>query len=221
MIQKHFPLLLAVSFSILSPLAQASVMQAPLPKLLQEVEAKYAAAATMSAEFAQTNESAALKQTKKSSGRIYAKRPGKVRWETLKPEANLLVSDGVRFWYYTPPFDETEHGQLIEKKSSQVQSKLANALLSGSFSIARDMKIRAEGGSSFTLVPKPGTAGTVASARIQVNPTEKLIEKVILQHKDGNRSEIELKKIELGRQLGEELFHFSPPPNTDRVDADK
>jgi outer membrane lipoprotein carrier protein len=189
-----------------------------LPAVLQELEKKYTQAGTLQAEFSQVNEVAALKTTKTSSGMIMIKRPDKLRWETLKPDMNLLVSDGRHFWFYTPPFDEGEHGQVIEKRSSEINSKLANALLSGRFSVANDMKIRQESPSTFLLVPKPGTAGTVKRARIQIDPTRGLIQKVILEHNGGNRSEITLSKIKLGGKIGDDAFVFEAPPNTDKVE---
>lgn len=188
-----------------------------LPKLLSEVEKKYTESPTLVAEFSQVNESAALKQKKTSSGLIMVKRPDKVRWETLRPDPNLLVSDGKRLWYYTPPFDEGERGQVIERKSSEIHTQLTHALLSGSFSAARDMKITRKSPSHFILTPKPGTAGTVSRAEIHVDPKQKLIRKVILVHLGGNRSEITLSNIELGRELKDDLFYFIPPPDTDRV----
>ena len=184
-----------------------------------EVEKKYTKAATLVADFTQTNEIAALNQKKVSSGRIVVKQPGKVRWETTKPDSSVMVSDGKKFWFYTPPFDESEHGQLIERKSSEMQTRLLNALLSGSFSLAREMKIKRLGNSKFTLTPKPGSAGTVAHAEITVDPKEKLITQVLLQHVGGNRSEITLSNIKLGDPLPDAVFVFIPPPNTDRVDA--
>jgi len=189
----------------------------PLPPLLQEIENTYAKAATLTAKFTQVNLVASLNQKKTSSGVLLVKRPNKVRWETLKPDQNLLVSDGRKFWFYTPPFDEEERGQVIERKSSEVQSRLANALLSGSFSIAKDMKIKKQGENRFVLTPKPGTAATVIRAEIQVNPEKKQIDQVILEHKGGNRSEISLTNIELGEEMGDEMFSFTAPPNTDRV----
>ena len=197
---------------------QVKAKPAPhLPKALQDVEAKYTKAATLQAQFTQVNDVASLKSKKTSSGVLMVKRPGKLRWETLKPDMNLLVSDGTHFWFYTPPFDEGEHGQLIERKSSQVQSRIANALLSGSFSIAKDMKITQESASRFLLVPKAGSAGTVKRAQIEIDPKEKLIRRVTLEHQGGNRSEITLDKIELGKDLGDEAFVFKAPPNTDKV----
>ena len=190
----------------------------PLPALLKEVEAKYAKAATLSAEFSQVTEDAILSKKKNSTGKILIKRPAKVRWETLSPDKNLLVSDGKKYWYYTPPFEEGERGQVIEKNSSSVQSKLANSLLSGAFSVNRDMTIQQKGASTFLLTPKPGTAGTVIQAIVEIDSQSKLIQKVTLNHKGGNRAEITLSQIQLGEVLGDEVFTFKAPPNTDQVD---
>jgi outer membrane lipoprotein carrier protein len=189
-----------------------------LPQILQEVEAKYALAKTLQAEFSQVNEVASLKTKKTSNGVIAVKRPDKLRWETKAPDPNLLVSDGKKFWFYTPPFDPTEHGQVVERPSSKIQSKLANALLSGSFSVARDMKIEAEGAFKYVLTPKPGSAGTVKKAWIEINPTERLIQRVTIEHRGGNRSEITLSKIELGTDLGDDQFEFKAPAGTDKID---
>ena len=60
--------------------------------------------------------------------------------------------------------------------------------------------------------------GTIERAEIAINLDKKVIEKVTLEHKGGNRSEISLHSIELGKSLGDELFKFTAPPNTDRVD---
>jgi outer membrane lipoprotein carrier protein len=201
-----------------APATSPSPSLKELPQLLQEVEDKYTKLSTISAEFTQTNDDATTSKKKKSSGKIFVKRPSKIRWETLQPYNSLLVSDGRTYWYYTPPFDEGERGQVVEKKSSQIQSRLANALLAGSFSIARDMAIKQKSSSTFVLIPKPGSAGTVTQAVIEIDPDKKLIQKVILDHKGGNHSEISLSKIELGHPLEDDFFVFHAPANTDKVE---
>jgi outer membrane lipoprotein carrier protein len=188
-----------------------------VPPLLAKVETKYAAAATMTADFTQLDDSKATGTKKTSSGRIAFKRPDKLRWETLKPDANLLVSDGHTFWFYTPPFDEGDKGQLIERKSSQAQSKLAQALLSGRFSMAKDMKFARISDSEYSLTPKRGQAGTVKLAQVVIDPKTELIEKVILVHTSGNRSEIALSAIQLGGKLEDSRFRFTAPAGTDQV----
>lgn len=196
------------------------VEAAPLPKLLRSVETKYARASTLSASFTQTTENPELGQKKVSSGKIYVKRPSEFRWETEKPDANLLVSNGKKVWYYTPPFEAGENGQFVERNYSEVQTRLLNALLSGSFSVTRDMKIRPSGKENFILTPKKGTAGSVTQATIHVDPTTQLIQKVVLAHRGGNKTEIQLTQIQLGEKLKDDLFSFTPPPHTDRINPD-
>lgn len=212
-------ILLLLLSSQLVPSLSISVAHAALPALLKEVETKYSNAKTIQAQFVQINLNAATGQKKTSSGTLHVKRPGKVRWQTLDPDPNILVSNGKTFWFYTPPFEEGEAGQVVIKKSAQVQSRLAHVLLSGNFSENKDMKVKKISPFSFDLFPKKGTAGTIARARIEIKPEGKLIEKVVLFHKDGNQSEISLKKIELGTSLGDELFIFEAPPNTEKIDS--
>lgn len=189
-----------------------------LPELLRQVEERYSAGATLRAQFEQKELVASMNRVKQTRGTIEVKRPDKLRWETVGQDANLLVSDGKKFWFYTPPFDEGERGQIIEKKANQVNSRLAQQLISGSFSAARDMKIETIDASRFRLLPKKGSAGTVKAAEITIDPIQKEIRQVRLEHRGGNQSDITLSKIEIGASLGDDRFSFKVPPNTDRVD---
>ncbi len=189
-----------------------------LPTLLQEVEDLYAKSATLSADFSQINDNHSLGQQKKSTGKIFVKRPSKIRWETAQPDVSLFISDGVHSWFYTPPFEQDDRGQLIQRKTSKIQSQLTHALLSGSFSMARQMKIVQKSASTFLLIPKKDSAGSVREATIVVNPDQKWIQKVTLEHEGGNRSEITLTHIQLATPLRDDLFTFHAPPNTDQVD---
>lgn len=191
-----------------------------IPSILKQVEATYAKAGTVIAHFDQTNESVALHTQKKSSGDIAIKRPNKLRWQTTQPDPNLLVSDGKKAWYYTPPLDpndQTEHGQYSEYPASRIQSKLANALLSGEFSSAKDLKIEQTNSHEFHLTPKAGAAGTVAEAWVEIDPAKKVITRVRLLHRDGNRSDIHLSEIRLGEKLGDDVFVFKAPPGTEKL----
>jgi len=208
---------LKCSNALFATLLFFSVNAFAMPKLLEQVEAKYSHSNTLKAEFKQKQFSKITGSTKKFSGKIYVKRPSKVRWETEKPEPNLLIGDGKTYWFYTPPIDKDEKGQVIERSAKTIQSQLADALISGRFSMNRDMQIVQKNPSTFLLVPKLGTAGTVANATVVINPQKELIEKVILDHKGGNRAEIDLSNIELGQELDAKLFQFTAPPNMDQI----
>ncbi len=199
-----------------SPLVEGST-STRIPRLLQEVEKKYAQAQTLSADFSQSNLNQLLGKRNLSSGILRVKRPSKVRWETKAPSPNLLIGNGKVYWFYTPPFFGEESGQVIEKPAAEVQSQLADALLSGAFSLAQAKAISQKDSHTFQFVPSAGTAGSVAKAWISIDPQKKLIKKVTLFHQGGNQSEIVLSNIELGVALSDELFKFTAPPQTDRV----
>ncbi len=189
-----------------------------LPTLLGQVQAEYQKSAGISARFEERIQVKATKQNKKMEGRIWIKRPNKLRWETMIPDPNILVSDGKTYWFYTPPFEKGERGQVIIKKSAQVQTQFLNALLSGSFDFGKTRTtIEQKSDNVFLLEPQKGTAGDVKTAEVTINPKSKKIEKVVLSHTSGNITEIELKEIELSAALDEKLFKFVPDRNTDKL----
>lgn len=189
-----------------------------LPELLKEVELKYTQEPSLSAKFEQETEIKLLNQKKKSKGRLLAKRPDKMLWETTSPDPNTLVSDGKKYWYYTPPFEEGERGQVLIKKTSETQSELATALLQGRFSITKDVTFEQKGKNEFILHLKPGSAGSISAAEIKVDAEKKLISRVIIVHTNGNRSVIELSDILIGSKIEDDLFNFKIPKNTDIIE---
>ena len=200
-----------------SQTAPAVKPQSALPRALLNIEKNYTQSKTTEAEFEQTNFAALTGVKKQSSGYVSLKYPDKFRWETLKPDKSLLVSDGRFFWFYTPPFDEGERGQVIQKKTSEVQSQLASSLLSGAFSKMKDVKIQKISATKFKLLPKKGSAGTVSSAEITINPKKNTIDAVRLEHEGGNTAEIKLKNIRLKTKIDDGFFKFTTPPNTDMI----
>ncbi len=189
-----------------------------LPPLLGEVQAQYQKVSGIEARFNQETDVKATRQIKKAKGRIWIKRPNKLRWETLEPDPNILVSDGQTFWFYTPPFDPTERGQVIIKKTAQVQTRFLNSLLSGSFDFgngAVSIEDRMRG--KFLLRPKAGTAGDVQSAEIEIDPIKKTIHRVELVHASGNRTTIKLEELKLVGKIEDKWFRFIPDKNTDKI----
>jgi outer membrane lipoprotein carrier protein len=189
-----------------------------LPTLLLEVQTQYQKSSGVQAEFTQATDIKATRQLKRAKGRIWIKRPNKLRWETLEPDPNILVSDGKTFWFYTPPFDKDERGQVIIKKTAQVQTQFLNALLSGSFDFEKGTtSIENRGSNAFLLKPKSGTAGDVQIAQITIDPTKKTITEVILTHTSGNQTTIKLQQVDLNAKLDEKLFKFVPDRKTDII----
>ena len=194
------------------------VSEAKLPVLLEQVQAEYKKSAGIEAQFEQITDVKATKQKKKAQGKIWIKRPSKLRWETINPDPNILISDGKTFWFYTPPFEKGERGQVMIKKTAQVQTQFLNALLSGSFDFGKSIiAIETKSPNSFVLKPKAGTAGDVLTAEITVNEKTAKIERVFIVHSTGNETDIKLQDIKLTNSLDEKLFRYTPDRNTDKI----
>jgi outer membrane lipoprotein carrier protein len=194
-----------------------SLKKADVPAELIAIEKKYVGAKTLEADFRQKDEVKMTGATKQSSGVLMIRHPNQFRWETLKPDKNLLVSDGRKFWFYTPPFEAGERGQVIERKTTEVQSELANALLAGAFSRIRGVDIQKVSPTRFKLVPAEGVAGTVKTAELDIDPKKNVIERLQLEHQGGNKTEIKLENVKLSAKLSESFFKFVTPPGTDVV----
>ncbi|MBU6375365.1 MAG: outer membrane lipoprotein chaperone LolA [Bdellovibrionales bacterium] len=216
--QSSFSRAVLLALLVVMPPRFGIASEASLPPLLQEVQAQYQKSAGIQAEFTQSTEIRATRQTKKAQGRIWIKRPGKLRWETLEPDPNILVSDGKVYWFYTPPFDTGERGQVIIRKKSQVQTQFLNGLLSGTFEFGKGaVAITEKAKNIFLLKPRVGTAGDVSVAEVEIETIKKMISRVTLTHTSGNTTRIELQEISLASKLEDSLFRFTIDKNTDKI----
>jgi outer membrane lipoprotein carrier protein len=216
-IQNFALIALVAALEILSPLSS----WAKTPALLTEVEKQYSTSGSFQAHFEQVEFSAAFGEKKQSQGHLVWKSPNRLRWETTSPERSLIVSNGKTVWIYTPPFDDTENGQVIIKKAAEVKSRLLDALLAGKFSAAvrQGLNIEKAGNREFKLKPparkKKGPSGALKQVTVQIAPEKPTITKVSLEYDDGNQSTISFTNIEMGVSLPADSFNFKVPPRTD------
>src|SRR5215471_20537887 len=99
---------------------------------VRQLESTYKRARTLEAKFLQQY-SEGGKVTRSESGTAYFRRPGKMRWEYVSPEANLFVVDGKFAWFYVPA-DRTV-SRVAAKQSEDWRTPLA--LLAGEMKVSR------------------------------------------------------------------------------------
>src|SRR5688572_26161011 len=97
-------LLLATPALALTPLKEKSV-GIPDAALVAKVENYLNSIKTLQADFGQAA-NATIKGADISSGRFYLQRPGKFRWEYLKGQQILIISNGSQIVYYDRKLDE-------------------------------------------------------------------------------------------------------------------
>jgi len=91
-------IILAAFLLIMTPLYAVSATQSDAD-LLKEKLAQFK---QINAQFSQVVTNAEGKVLNKSEGTLSISRPGKFRWEVLTPEQDLIISDGVTMWMYSP-----------------------------------------------------------------------------------------------------------------------
>lgn len=183
---------------------------------LREMRKKYSSITAITAEFTQTHKNPTLGSEKLSSGRLYIMRPNLFRWETLQPDPSVITTNGIRFWYYTPPFREGEKGQVSIRPAKDVPSQLAVDLLSGRADLAAAFRTKAIAPGHYELKPlKP--SGDVKRVELFLESQTNLVYKIRLHTASGNETTIELKKLELGAKLSKSMFSFQAPPGTEVI----
>ena len=104
-----------------------------LPRVLEAIETRYNNVRTLEMDFEQTY-TAPNKARRTESGRLFLRKPGRMRWEYVKPDGKLFVSNGTDYWYYSPMSRRAEKMKLKEAEDMQAPM----AFLIGKLDFQRD-----------------------------------------------------------------------------------
>jgi len=184
------------------------------------VEAAYAAIDDLAATFVQKSRVAALGgRTREKEGKIYFRRPGKMRWEYERPEPQLIVSDGVNLWYYRPERKQVVVQELDWAFNSQTplhflfgEGRLAEEFTWDEGSAVAD----GDGRYMLEMKPKEETPDLVA-LKLEVRSETFTVAATVLRDAFGNETRLEFSGEKVNGGLDDGLFSFEPPPGTEVV----
>ena len=152
---------------------------------------------------------------KKSTGTVWFKKPGKMRWDYETPESRFLISDGQNFWTWEPVYR-----QYCQQSLSASQLPTALAFLSGNGKIEDDFSVTVESvsGSQISLMLKP-VKPSLAYDRIRFEilmPTGKVYRATVYDAM-GNLNRITFKSPEINGNLEDSSFTFAPPQDARHI----
>src|SRR5438105_15359685 len=96
----------------------------PVKDLVRKVEARYQTMTDLTAEFSQSTDIKGFAKPLQSSGRVYIKRPGKLRWDYLVPTLEQIFVDNDKVQFYIPEHKQVMIGQLSKMANSQAPLQL-------------------------------------------------------------------------------------------------
>lgn len=190
---------------------------------LAKLQGAYKDSASLEADFLQEVYQASLGRTKSSKGSLKLSKPSSARWEIYEPEASVMVSNGRKLWYYTPDARGKGKGQVIERKSTELEHQPLFRILTGQSPLDKEFKVEknepVDGASPeekwTELVLKPTKKmGDVATVQLKVD-SKYLIRELITESTTGNKTKITLQNQVLGAKLPPALFEFKPPADTE------
>ena len=198
-------ILSVVAFSFLPLLAHAGAVD-QLHDFLKNTR-------TLKAEFAQALISKNGRKPQQSSGTVAISRPGKLRWEIVKPYPQLVVGDGEKIWIHDP-----ELQQVTVRKAGQAIGSSPAALLSGNNDLEKNFTLKeageAEGMAWVDAVPKAGDSGF---EKVRLGFSGNDLKAMELQDSFGQTTQIRFSKIERNPVLPAGTFKFTPPAGADVV----
>jgi outer membrane lipoprotein carrier protein len=153
------------------------------------------------------------RKPQQSSGTLAISRPGKLRWEILKPYPQLVVGDGEKVWVHDPDLQ-----QVTVRKAGQAIGGSPAALLSGSNELEKNFVLKevgeADGMAWVEATPRSGDSGF---EKVRLGFTGNDLKAMELQDSFGQTTLIRFAKIERNPPLPASTFKFTPPAGVDIV----
>ena len=213
---KLFPRIL-VPWLLLSTL---SVFALPnVNTVARQVDERYNRLRTLEADFTEIYQGSGTERME--SGKLWLKKPGKMRWEYRSPEEKLFIGDGRDGWLYLPVEKQVRKSSM--KKLNDLRSPLAFLLgqtklekeLTG-LSFAPDMQTLAPDNVMLRGVPR-GMEDTVRQVVFEITP-EHRIARLLLYGADDSIAEYRFSNQKENVSVPDAQFRFRPSPGTEVIE---
>ena len=168
---------------------------------------------SVKARFAQMVLDRNLKPLQQAQGVMQFSRPGKFRWDYIKPYEQTIVGDGERLWIH-----DKDLNQVTVRKLDRALGASPAALLAGSNDLERDFTLSDSGSKDgldwLDAVPK---SRDTAFERVRMGFGKSGLAAMELRDQFGQVTVITFADIERNPQIAAEVFRFTPPKGADVI----
>lgn len=193
--------------------------------LVKKVQARYEKTRDLLADFTQSTRIEGFATPITSSGRVYIKKPGRLRWDYLDPNVEEIYVNRNDVMMYVPEHKQVLVGKLTQMAASQAPLQLLQgaARLDEQFEVEPVPGGRGNGGLPLiTLVPRstePESVRTVTKIVLELQPKTHFIKGVAIHEVSGNVSSFEFSNLKPNSGLNNSLFDFQVPAGVEVVKA--
>ncbi len=185
-------------------------------EIVARLQTRYQETRGFQADFVQQVEAARFGYTLSSQGKVFFKKPGKMRWDFSQP-AQLLISDGAFLWFY----QAAEH-QVVKTPFHQAfQSHTPLSFLTGVGHLEDDFAVSLQDTAAETYIlnlsPKRDADAT-GHLTLAVDATTFDIVRATVSDPLGNITRLHFTNITRNLPLPDSLFQFTVPAGADIIE---
>ncbi len=195
-------------------------------EVVKRLQSRYEKTKDLQADFTQKTTLEGFERPMTSSGKVYIKKPGRLRWNYTEPSTEDIYVDRDDVKVYVP-----EHNQVLVGKLTQMAaSKAPLELLQGAAKLDASFDAEPTPGNGrgaggirrVTLVPKSHEREahrTLEKIVVEVFPKTYFIRTLSLHESSGNVSNFEFSSLQSNVGLEDDLFVPKLPPDVEVVKA--
>ena len=208
--------LIGLILIVSDPLAHSKESAPPTPSIVKKIQDRYQATQSLEADFTQVNHYEGFSSTFTSKGRLYLKRPGKLRWDYIEPIKQQVFVNENKVWVYVPEHQQVVLSPLAQENDSQLPIHLLSwaAQLEQEFDVYPDKET--ETLATLTLIPKEARGGP-KKITLEIDSKTALIQKITLHETDGNTAAFTFTQTKINQALEDKWFVFTPPKGVEVV----
>ena len=178
---------------------------------VQRLRTFLAKSGSMQADFSQVLVNEKGTPGQKSTGVFYLLRPGKFRWDYLKPYQQQIVSNGGKVWFYDMDLE-----QVTTKGLNDAIGSTPALLLTGDTALEKSFRIESEGNEEglywIKLVPKEEDSGF---QYVTIGLDGETLAGMELHDNFGQLTRIYFSNVKMTARPAASLFEFKPPAGVD------
>lgn len=198
----------------------ATLAASELDAIVRKVQERYDATHDFTADVTQEMTIASLGKTTTAHGTMAFKRPGKMRWDLVQGDEQVIVADGETLWLYQPK----EKQVLKAPFDAAFRATTPISFLTGVGKIAQDFDVSLDGADDkgpeihLMLVPRRDSA-SVGKLQLTVARDSGEIRGAEIHDPLGNVSRLRFDHIKRNVGLSDDQFAFQVPPGVDVISA--
>jgi outer membrane lipoprotein carrier protein len=169
---------------------------------------------TMQADFTEVVKDTKGKTLNRSQGKMSLERPGKFRWDVIKPNPQLIVTNGKKIWIYDADLEQVTIRYLSKEPGEAPALLLSNAneTLTKDFSVDTSNQTNTQW---FSLRPKDKNS---MFEFIKLGFQNQQITEMQLKDHLGHVTLIQFNRVVINNNLSPALFNFKVPAKVDVID---